>query len=110
MAWVRRGAVIFFSVIFLYLFWVAARLPVDYFDNYSSLLAAKSVVGAHGPAFQAWRHSVLPALLTAPFFALERALGGPEFVFTLTHLLSVLFFALFLWAFYRLLRIHLDRS
>jgi len=79
-------------------------MEIDYYDAFEILRYAKSIANSGRYGYSPSRLIFMPALL-APYFLLERVLSVGSFAQTACHMTSVLLFAIFLAAFYKLLRL-----
>lgn len=93
----------------VYLAVVAYRLRLEYFDNYSVLLNARAI-GTANPAEFYWKRFLFLPILLSGFFWLEAHFFSEPFAFVASHFAAVGFFVLFLWVFYRMLRLSLGRA
>jgi len=109
----ERWTVVLAAVIFSgFLFWlgaVALHLKLDYFDSYSVLLNARAIAWFRPEEYFWNRFPLLPVLLS-PFFKLEQVFFKEPFAWVACHGAAVVFYALWVWVFYRLARLYSSKN
>ncbi len=88
-----------------WLFWTAWRLRLEYFDDYTVLTNAHAIAWFR-PGEYYWKRFILLPIFLAPLFSLEKVFFVEPFAFVACHLVSVGLYALFIWLFYRLVRLY----
>jgi hypothetical protein len=94
----------------IYMLVVALWLRVDYYDSYLSLTNAGAIAHGDGWLYSTLRPILYPALLTPIVVVLERFGASSLAEFVAAHLLAVIMFALFLYASFKVFRMHLSRG
>jgi hypothetical protein len=94
-----------FSFFLIWLYGVAFQLKLDYFDSYSVLLNARAIAWFR-PEEYFWNRFPLLPIALSPFFKLEQVFFREPFAWVACHSLAVTFYALWVWAVYRLTRLY----
>jgi len=97
------------AAILAFLFVVARRLSVDYYDGYGVLLNARHTACLSGGEAYNVLRGIASSVLFAPAFVVENLLSRPGAGFIAAHLLAVGFLCFLLYALYRLFRLSLAR-